>query len=216
MSPFADESFNSQIAVSRVSLRGTGASRGIDDYQEQVQRHPWGNRTAPPSPPPPNISQTHHHHHHHNHPHPHHHHMTHQDQPVSQRRPPVGSTPIPNPTTHMSPVTLPAPPPDSGLIKMEQAAYSSPSLHPPSMAHASRSPLHQYRPPLPPQAHIHQLQHQHQHQHLHQGYGRANSLEPGERELEGRGRMMDEKDIGHGGLGQLGIVRYAPVGKGYV
>lgn len=200
------------IAVSRVSLRGTGASRGIDDYQEQVQRHPWGNRTAPPSPPP-NILQTHHHHHHHNHPHSHHHHMSHQEPPVSQRCP-AGSTPIPNPATHMSPVTLPVPFPDSGPIKMEQAAHSPPSLHPPSMTHASRSPLHQYRPPLPPQAHIHQLQHQHQ--HLHQGYGRASSLEPGERELEGRGRMMDEKDIGHGGLGQLGIVRYAPVGKGYV
>ncbi|KAF8426272.1 Sds3-like-domain-containing protein [Tirmania nivea] len=201
------------IAVSRVSLRGTGASRGIDDHQEQVQRHPWGNRTAPPSPPP-NVSQTHHHHHHHNHQHSHHHHMSHQEPPVSQRRPPGGSTPIPNPAIHMSPVTLPALFQDSGSLKMEQAAHSSPSLHPPSIAHASRSPLHQYRPPLPPQAHIHQLQHQHQ--HLHQGYGRASSLEPGERELEGRGRMMDEKDIGHGGLGQLGIVRYAPVGKGYV
>lgn len=199
------------IAVSKVSLRGTGASRGIDDYQEQAQRHPWGNRTAPPSPPP-NISQTHHHHHHYNHPHSHHH-MSHQEPPVPQRRPPAG-TPIPNPAAHMSPVTLPTLFPDSGPIKMEQVAHSSPSLHPPSMAHASRSPLHQFRPPLPPQAHIHQLQHQHQ--HLHQGYGRASSLEPGERELEGRGRIMDEKDIGHGGLGQLGIVRYAPVGKGYV
>lgn len=189
-------------------------SRGIDDYQEQVQRHPWGSRTGPPSPPP-NISQTHHHHHHHNHAHSHHHHMLHQEPPVLQRRPPTGSTSISNPTAHISPVTplpLSALLQDSGPIKMEQAAHSSPSLHPPPMTHASRSPLHQYRPPLPPQAHIHQLQHQ----HLHQGYGRASSLEPGERELEGRGRMMDEKDIGHGGLGQLGIVRYAPVGKGYV
>lgn len=194
-------------------MRGT--NRGIDDYPEQLQRSLWGSKAAPLSPP--LHTSTHHHHHHHPHMHTHHHHISHQDQPIT-RRAPVGSASIPTSTTHMSPVTplpLSALLQDSQPIKLEQATHSSSGLHPPStsIVHASRSPLHQYRPPLPPQAHIHQLQHQ----HLHQGYGpRASSLDPGEREMEGRGRVIDDKDIAHGGLGQIGIVRYAPVGKGYV
>lgn len=192
-------------------MRGT--NRGIDDYPEQFQRPHWGSKAAPLSPPP--YASTHHHHHHHPHTHAHHHHIPHQEQPIA-RRVPVGFTSIPASTTHMSQVTplpLSALLQDSQPIKLEQATHSS-GLHPPSTSnvHTSRSPLHQYRPPLPPQAHIHQLQHQ-----LHQGYGpRANSLDPGEREMDGRGRVIDDKDIGHGGLGQIGIVRYAPVGKGYV
>ena len=197
-------------------MRG-GLSRGIDEYQE-MQRPHWGNKTAPPSPPQTMSQSALHHHHHHPHPLAHHHLMSHPEQSISQRRPPGSSMSIPNPAAFMSPVTslpLAALLQDQpGPIKLEQASHS-PSLHPPqSISHANRSPLHNYRPPLPPQAHIHQLQ---QHQHLHQAYGpRANSLEPGESSLLGaeRSRMMDDKEIG--GLQQLGIVRYAPVGKGYV
>ena len=84
-----------------------------------------------------------------------------------------------------------------------------------------RSPLHQYRPPPPPQAHIHGMQLHQQHMYGSGMEGEQQQQQGGfmtERAQQGARVLGDDGGVGGsvGSVGPLGIVRFAPVGKGYV